>query len=118
MAVFCLPAAANCPRFKGDHRGTSYDGSTICFSYQGESCLKCGGGAPNSLDSEDQDILMNHIRPGTRGTYGSDWCWFHSFCKGHNVNAELVLLAFIVKFTCQITKTGVVHVFRIILSFL
>ena len=87
---------------QGEQRGTPQDGSTLHFLHLGESYIESSGGAPNVLDSEDQDFLINYIRSGTRGTYSLGWHQFLSFCKGQKVNAKLTLLAFIVKFICYI----------------
>ena len=61
---------------------------------QGESQVESGAGTLDFSDSEDQNFLMNHMRSGTRKTYGLGWCWLHSFFKEYKVNTELAPLVF------------------------
>ena len=62
--------------YQRKYRGAPQLGSTIRFSNQRKSCLLSNGNDPEVLDDSDKAFLMNHIRKGTRGTYGTGWHWF------------------------------------------
>ena len=106
IAPIRLPAAADYVRFP---RGSTEEllGSTKRFSHQQESCLEFVGDNPEVLDDADQAFLMNHIRKGTRGIYGTGWCWFQRFCKGYRINPQLAPLPLIVKFVHHLYNSGV-----------
>ena len=50
---------------------------------------------------------MNHIRKGTRGTYGTGWCWFQRFCEGYRVNPQLAPFQLIVKFILNLYNSSI-----------
>ena len=91
---------------QGEYRGAPQLGSTIRFSHQRERHLESSGDDPEVLDDADQAFLMNHIRKGTRGTYGTGWCQFQKFCKGYRINPQLAPLPLIVKFVCHLYNSG------------
>ena len=47
---------------------TAQDGSSVRLPHQREGAV-VQGGHPDALDEEDQDFLLNHIRPKTRKVY-------------------------------------------------
>ena len=62
--------AADCLRFpKGSTEELQNLDPLYFFHIRGK--VKSGGDVPDVLDDADQAFLMNHIRNGTRGTYGT-----------------------------------------------
>ena len=58
------------------------------------------------LDTEDQEFLMDHIRRGTKKTYGSGWLRFHDFCRERRVDAMNASPQFVVKFIHHCQELG------------
>ena len=85
-----------------DLSGASLDGSPIRLPHQMEDSVVWGGN-PDELDTEDQEFLMDHIRRGTKKTYGSGCLRFHDFCGERAIDPLTASPQFIVKFIlhCQ-----------------
>merc|ERR1712112_217061 len=101
---------------EGELSGASSDGSPIRLPHHREGSV-VRGGDPDALDTEDQEFLMDHIRHGTKKTYGSGWLRFRDFCGERGVDPLTASSQFIVKFIRHCQELGLsYHVMKNVIS--